>query len=51
MKREWLVLLLLPVLALPVVGCHVDADDDDDDDTKVKIDTEGDRKGVTIDKD
>ena len=50
MKREWLVLLIVPMLALPIAGCHVDADDDDDD-TRVRIDAEGDRKGVTVDRD
>jgi hypothetical protein len=52
MKRGWF-LVLLPALALPLTGCkaHVDADDDDHDKTTVKVDTKGDHKGVTVDKD
>ena len=51
-KRAWsLAVLMGSLLTLPfATGCRVDADDDDDD-TEVKIDAEGDKRGVTIDKD
>jgi hypothetical protein len=43
-------LLMCSLLTLPfAAGCRVEADDDDD--MEMKIDTKGEKQGITIDKD
>ena len=50
MTKRWLLVLLVALMGGVPVGCSVDADDDDDD-VELKVDNEGDERGVTIDSD